>query len=400
MEEVKDSPRANVRIGYDGRVHKTYRGRLAEERFHNERRLLQHLERSGCDFVPRVLESNEDELILVMTNCGHPVKELSQKKMDTLFDELETYGVRHGDQAIRNVTYDQRRNRFCIIDFEFAQLADSEAVPSPWSRLRWSGLSECGPVRKRNDDSVAVFTVSEKGFHQLALQGEAAIQEGDVVALVSDGMGGATSGDLASSVITGRMREIIPQTYRLEANALHPDRLGLLGECFEHVHESLNYVGEKRPHLAGMGATATVCWFTPTNAYFGHVGDTRLYHFREGTLKQLTKDESRAWDAYEKGEINERQFRLHPRRHVLKQVIGAGVQKIIPQLGCVIPAPGDWFLLCSDGLIGGLWEKHLQEAFAEGSSKAAPEEMTQGLYQQALEADGSDNISLITVRVD
>ena len=66
MRDVKDSPRAHVRIGYDGRVHKTYRGRMAEERYHTEKNLLRFLERRGCDFVPRVLECHDEELLLVM----------------------------------------------------------------------------------------------------------------------------------------------------------------------------------------------------------------------------------------------------------------------------------------------------------------------------------------------
>ena len=70
MQEVKDTQRALVRIGYDGRVHKTFRGPLARERFENEVRVLRHLEARGCEFVPRVLEADPENLYLVTTNCG------------------------------------------------------------------------------------------------------------------------------------------------------------------------------------------------------------------------------------------------------------------------------------------------------------------------------------------
>lgn len=124
MKEVKDTARATVHIGYDGRVHKTFRGHQARERFENEILVLRHLENKGCGFVPRVLDTEPERLRLVTTNCGGRVEHLSPEKMKALFDELEQYGVRHDDQAARNVTYRQSDGRFCLIDFEFATILD------------------------------------------------------------------------------------------------------------------------------------------------------------------------------------------------------------------------------------------------------------------------------------
>ncbi|MEM7385726.1 MAG: hypothetical protein AAF514_12350, partial [Verrucomicrobiota bacterium] len=133
---------------------------MAEERFHNEIRMLRYLEKAGCPFVPRVLSSDEENLVLVMTNCGQPVSRISQEKMDALFAELESFGVRHKDQASRNVTYDVRRNRFCVIDFEFAEVVERNAeLEQHWNGISWGGRTECGPVRPRNDDSLSVFTL-------------------------------------------------------------------------------------------------------------------------------------------------------------------------------------------------------------------------------------------------
>lgn len=125
MQQVKDTARAAVRIGYDGRVHKTFRGPLAAERFANEERVLRYLEKRGCPFVPKVLESDPEALRLVTTNCGARVSQLDEKRMDGLYDELETYGVRHGDRFMRNVTYSQQLARFCLIDFEFATILET-----------------------------------------------------------------------------------------------------------------------------------------------------------------------------------------------------------------------------------------------------------------------------------
>lgn len=125
MHEVKDTARALVRIGYDGRVHKTFRGHRATERYDNEVRVLRHLEARGCDFVPRVLEADPEGPRIVTTNCGMRVDHLNEERMRELYAELERYGVRHEDPFLRNITYRRSDGRFCIIDFEFATLLDS-----------------------------------------------------------------------------------------------------------------------------------------------------------------------------------------------------------------------------------------------------------------------------------
>lgn len=131
MHEVKDTARAKVRIGYDGRVHKTFRGHLAKERFENEVRVLKYLEQRGCDFVPRLLESEPENLKIVTSNCGARVEQMSDNKLKEIFEELEQYGVRHDDAFLRNITYSAHSGRFCVIDFEFATLLDEDAPPPP-----------------------------------------------------------------------------------------------------------------------------------------------------------------------------------------------------------------------------------------------------------------------------
>jgi tRNA A-37 threonylcarbamoyl transferase component Bud32 len=122
MHEIKDTVRALVRIGYDGRVHKTFRGHLARDRFDNECRVLRHLESVNCHFVPRLLEADPQELKITTTNCGARVDRLSEERQAELFAELEAFGVRHDDQALRNITYRASDGRFCLIDFELATL--------------------------------------------------------------------------------------------------------------------------------------------------------------------------------------------------------------------------------------------------------------------------------------
>ena len=131
MHPVKDTRRAVVRIGYDGLVHKTFRGPMARERFDNEVRVLRHLEQRGCGFVPRLLESDPAELKIVTTNCGQRVDHMPAERVAEIFASLEPYGVRHEDRELRNITYDLRAGRFCVIDFEFATLLEPGAPQPP-----------------------------------------------------------------------------------------------------------------------------------------------------------------------------------------------------------------------------------------------------------------------------
>ena len=125
MKPLKDTKRASVRVGFDGRVHKHFLGPFAKERYQNEIRVLHYLEEENCPFVPKVLECHDDDLYLVTCNCGHIVENLSPDRIRSLFSELESYGVRHDDPFPRNVTYHPRLGRFCIIDFEFAVILET-----------------------------------------------------------------------------------------------------------------------------------------------------------------------------------------------------------------------------------------------------------------------------------
>jgi len=131
MHEAKNTARAIVHIGYDGRVHKTFKGPQARERYENEVRVLDFLQKRDCRFVPRILEKDDEKLYLVTSNCGSRVEHVSEKKKNQLFAELEQYGVHHEDAEVRNITYDDRQGRFCIIDFEFATILSPGYPPSP-----------------------------------------------------------------------------------------------------------------------------------------------------------------------------------------------------------------------------------------------------------------------------
>lgn len=131
MQEAKNTARSLVRLGYDGRVHKTFKGHMAKERFEHEVRVLRYLEKQGCNFVPRVLEADPETLHLVTTNCGSRVERMTEDRLRQLYAEVEQYGVRHEDPYLRNVTYRQTDGRFCLIDFEFATIHDQPELGPP-----------------------------------------------------------------------------------------------------------------------------------------------------------------------------------------------------------------------------------------------------------------------------
>jgi hypothetical protein len=128
MLKVKDTLRATVHLSFDGRVFKTYHGPDAEKRFTNEVLILRHLKAQGCNFVPQLLEADEEKLRITTTNCGNRVDHLGEQRMKELFTELEQFGVHHEDQDVRNVTYRQSDGRFCLIDFEFASILPQSKI--------------------------------------------------------------------------------------------------------------------------------------------------------------------------------------------------------------------------------------------------------------------------------
>ncbi|AOS45292.1 Putative protein phosphatase 2C-type [Lacunisphaera limnophila] len=393
MHEVKDTKRALVRIGYDGQVHKTFRGHQAYARFANEVRVLRHLEQRGCGFVPRLITADPATLNMTTTNCGARVDHIGPERLQELFRELETFGVRHDDPEIRNITYRKEDGRFCIIDFEFAALLDEIATPPP-PALRWSGLSHVGKVRTNNEDTFLALTFDGQEVHYLGKNGEASWAKTDFVFAVSDGMGGAKSGEFASRITVDKITKLMPRGFRPAAPGPASQYDFTLAELFKAIHYDLLKLGQSYEECRGMGTTLSLAWVTPGWLYFGHIGDSRIYHLpAAGGIIQLTQDHSHVGWLRRNGQLNEREARDHPGRNALNQALGAGHQIIEPQLGVLPCVPGDRFLICSDGLIDGLWDRHLDEIIR--TPGAGP--VAQRLIDAALERSGRDNITALVV---
>jgi len=263
-------------------------------------------------------------------------------------------------------------------------------------KLKWCGATRSGSRKETNDDSWIVFSANAEGSRQLSDNGCGTLAEQDLIFAVSDGMGGGNAGDMASALILERMAALIPETFKAAASGFFPDSISYLQQLLKDVHEHINEAAVASENCGGMAATLALAWFSPENMYLANVGDSRIYLSRNGRTEQLSKDHTFVWGQLQRGEIGEVQYRSHPRRAALYQVIGGGKPAGFPHFAAIQYQPGDRFLLCSDGLVDGAWERHIGNALAEDLS---PEEGCEKLLKRALANSGSDDTTLIVIEI-
>jgi serine/threonine protein phosphatase PrpC len=264
---------------------------------------------------------------------------------------------------------------------------------SDTTSVRWAALTHSGSRKPRNDDSIIAFASGAAGAENLPDSGQHSLARHDLVFAVSDGMGGGNAGDLASSLLLEKMSQIIPETFKMAAAGFFPDGLDHLAGAIRSVHEHINEAASCE-NTRGMAATLALAWFTPENLYITNVGDSRIYLSRNGQLEQLTRDHTSAWGQWKRGEIREIEYRNHPRRAALYEVIGGGHADVRPHFAAIPYQPGDRFLVCSDGLIDGVWERHISDALAGGND---PLVTAKTLLTRAVGNSGIDDTSLIVL---
>ena len=263
--------------------------------------------------------------------------------------------------------------------------------------LEWSAVTRSGSKKPVNDDSWLAFASDLNGAVLLNDAGQHSLAAHDLIFAVSDGMGGGNAGDVASRLMLEELSNAIPRTFKTAAAGLHPDYMTHLDDAIQVVHLAINDQADGNSSHKGMAATLALAWFTPENLYFSNVGDSRIYLHREGETRQLTLDHTFAWKKFQRDEISERQFREHPRKSVLYQVVGGGKNQVKPHVAALPYLPGDRFLVCSDGLIDGLWEKHIHSGFTKNTDSTR--ELASSLMDRAANNDGRDDITLITLTV-
>lgn len=268
------------------------------------------------------------------------------------------------------------------------------------SALRWSGLTDVGRFRPNNEDAFLALNFDGHELRYLGKTGEASLAGTDFVFAVSDGMGGAKSGEFASRITVDRVTRLLPRGFRLSAAGMSSGFQDILSELFFAIHTDLIKLGYSYEECAGMGCTLSLCWFTPEWAYFGHIGDSRIYYLpHEGGITQVSHDHSYVGSQRRKGAMNEREARSDPRRSALQQALGAGNQFIEPQIGAIGHRPGDRFVVCSDGLVDGLWDRELEEIARGPSNDGSDRSLAKRLVSTAVQNSGRDNTTAIVIEV-
>jgi protein phosphatase len=261
--------------------------------------------------------------------------------------------------------------------------------------IRWSGLTDVGRFRKNNEDAFLALALNGEGVRRLGKYGEAGLAENDYIFAVSDGMGGANAGEFASQIAVDKITHLLPQTFRAAAVGMDVGFQDILGELFDQIHQELTHMGFCYEELRGMGATLSLCWVRPGWVYFAHVGDSRIYHLpASGGIQQVSHDHTHVGWLQRQGKLREMQARTHSGRNALQQVLGGKNQNLSPQFGAIGYEAGDAFLICSDGLVEGLWDSGMKRLIRNPPANA-PADVAQRLVAEAVQTDGKDNTTAL-----
>lgn len=269
---------------------------------------------------------------------------------------------------------------------------------NPARALAWSGHTDRGRVRSNNEDAFLGLQFDAREVRHLGKIGSAPTGAADYVFAVSDGMGGARSGEVASRITVDRITHLFPRAFRQSASGLTAGFGDLMGELFAEIHRAIVDLGRAYEECAGMGATLSLCWFAPGWMFFGHVGDSRIYYLpAEGGILQVSHDDSHVGWLFRTGQINEREAKTHPRRNALSKALGAGNQFIDPQVGAVAFSPGDLCVLCTDGVVDALYDESIRQLLREPESAEREWTPAMRLVRAGVERSGRDNATAVVV---
>ncbi|MCF0095572.1 protein phosphatase 2C domain-containing protein [Micromonospora sp. NPDC049114] len=235
-------------------------------------------------------------------------------------------------------------------------------------KLRSVGTSDRGLIRSGNQD---------------------ALHAGTWLVAVADGMGGMAAGDLASSLTIDAVAPLDVETPEDALVAALQDGIAL---ATARIRQAV----ADDPERQGMGTTLTALLFARTGSCLAlaHVGDSRAYLFREGVLKQVTRDDTFVQMLVDQGVITADQASSHPRRAVVTQALQG--EDVSPSYATMVPRAGDRWLLCSDGLSNVVRPDTLAEVLTGYPDRSA---CAGKLIDLALHAGGPDNVTVVVADV-
>ncbi|MDT7687495.1 MAG: family protein phosphatase [Acidobacteriota bacterium] len=263
-----------------------------------------------------------------------------------------------------------------------------------------------GRVRSGNEDNFLVLDLSAPKAWT-GTDGEAPPDEmrrfeigpKGVVLVVSDGMGGALAGDVASRMAVETVRDMLAGDEETDGEAAcEPD--APLVDCLKNATDYANFAihrkSQEDPRCSGMGATLTAAAVTTDGVSLLQVGDSRGYVIRGGQIKLATKDQSLVQQLVDVGQISEQEAETHMFRNVILQALGAQPE-LQPVTGRVRFFRGDILLLCSDGLSGKLRSEDMLRIVTDSDGDLA--RACEGLVDEANERGGEDNITVVLARL-
>jgi len=249
--------------------------------------------------------------------------------------------------------------------------------------VRVGAATHTGRVRSTNEDAYCVLRDPAGAYLLLA---------------VADGMGGHEGGEIASALALSTLAREVARGL----NTAGADPAVVLAMGVEKANQTVYRTSIQRLGMGGtmlglgMGTTLTCSLIVGSRGYIAHVGDSRVYLWREGSLQVITQDHSLVAEMVRDGEIDKDQADQDPRRHVLTRAVGTQAN-VVPDLTGIDLQPGDRMLLCSDGLSGVVSDQVLGRVLSSG---ATCDETATGLVGEALEAGGPDNITAVVLFVN
>lgn len=270
------------------------------------------------------------------------------------------------------------------------------SVPS----LIWSGCTHVGRVRKNNEDAFLALAFDHLNTRFLGKTGSSSMDMGDFVFAVSDGMGGENAGEFASRIAVNKITELLPRSFRMLASGMPRGGHDMLAEIFARTHAEMQSMGFHYEECRGMGATLSLCWFTPEKIYFAHIGDSRIYYLPQaGGIKQISEDHTHVGWLVRTGKISSTEARFHAQRNVLNKALGARFNDAEPQLGTILYEAGDRLLICSDGITDCCGPNGLEELIRNPGPKVAELPPAQRVVNEAVTSAGRDNCTAVVVEV-
>ncbi len=244
-------------------------------------------------------------------------------------------------------------------------------------QLDFAWRTDTGKVRIRNEDAVCVYPDSG-------------------LVIVADGIGGASAGEVASSLAIQTVDERFQVGRPLPVDK--EDALERAQEAVDAANRVIWDSARMTPRYAGMGTTVVVGYTAEDWLVFAHVGDSRLYRLRDGELVQLTRDHSLIQEVVDQGffpSLEDAQ-RYGINENILTRGLGT-VNPVPVDVGEVALRPGDLFLFCTDGLTGMVTDESIRNLLVTGGNDL--DGLTRSLIDLACEGGGLDNITIALMRV-